>query len=439
MFKAIENTLDQKESRRSFQVFTLGCRVNQYESAKWTEELEKLGWVLAGRENGLEEASLDLVIINSCSVTEAAFKSSCRQARQLLKKQPGAKMVITGCALQSDPEFFESLGPEIRLVPNLEKEHLVELLFPASPKPAKTLGSFKGHTRAWIKVQDGCDSFCSYCIVPFTRGRSRSRSFQEVLNEVALLASNGYLEVVLTGINLGVYFSEGKKLSDLIESLALKVPALKRIRLSSLEPEAFAFDPKLEAVLAGNARAAPWLHLVLQSGSDRILNKMGRKYRAADFIRLVERLEAKRPGFTFSTDLICGFPSETEADFAKSLAVIEKLGFIKVHLFPFSLRKKTAAAKMDGLVAAKEINRRLKQAQVMAQKAAFLKRNRFLQQELEVLVEEGGEFARSANFLLVKLLSKAKKNQLFIVKIVQNTQEHLIGRIVQEKRPLGCR
>lgn len=410
--------------QKKFKIITLGCRANQYESEKLRTQLEDLGLQLTPAEE-----TADLVIVNSCSVTETALNSSIAKAKAYLKS--AGKIVVTGCGAESDKDLFEALDPSVQVISHLQEEKLVQKLFPKLPiKPFSGLKSFGSHTRAFIKVQEGCNNFCSYCIIPQLRGRSHSRSVCDVTKEVKGLVAQGYKEIVLTGINLGDYKEEKEgfaDLADLIEAVT-KIEGLKRLRLSSLDPEAV--TDKLVKVLLNSPKVMPSLHLVLQSGSDVILKKMRRSYDTALFLEKVSVLQKAKQNFTFTTDLIVGFPQESEADFQKSLEMIEKVKFAKVHIFPFSIRKKTLAAQEKKFVESKEIKRRVKIATAIAEKNEFLKREAFLDRELTVLVESKGNFGRSENFLKVKLLSKVKKNELVKVKIVKNTKQGLVGEIL---------
>src|SRR5579872_2718778 len=328
---------------KKFKIVTLGCRTNQYESQAYADQLRRMGYAEAQAD---EEATL--CIVNTCTVTESADSSSRHQIRHLAKQHPHAQLVVTGCLAERLPEEIAKISGVTQIVPNQKKEELLSLVFPDEEIPEFTIEQFAAHTRAFVKVQDGCNSFCTYCIIPYVRGRSRSRSVPEIVREIETLVANGYKEVVLTGINIGDFDgnpAEGEtptRLADLVRT-ADKIPGLERIRISSIDPDEVDED-LTDAVLNGQ-KTCPSLHLVLQSGSNVILKRMNRKYTRHIFLDTVERLRKAQPDFTFTTDLIVGFPGETEADFEESLEVMRAVKFAKVHMFPYSERKRTRAAQ----------------------------------------------------------------------------------------------
>ncbi len=421
---------------KKFKIVTLGCRVNQYESEKIQAGLKMLGWEKAGFS---EKA--DLIIINTCSVTKSAVKKSVYQLKSVLRKgicADSGKIVITGCAAQSDKQVFEKISSllnlkksnqiNLQIVPQTKKEQIIKEIFPQSLQKSFTiLKQFSNHTRAFVKVQDGCNQFCSYCIIPHIRGRSVSRDFKRVIAEISSFVDHGFKEIVLTGIDLGDYkdLKNKKDLADLIKAAAL-IPNLQRLRLSSIGPNDL--SEKLINELLHNSKLMPSLHLSLQSGSNRVLKKMRRNYTAEFFWQKVQSLKTSLKNFAFTTDLIVGFPSETEDDFQKSMQIIEQVGFVKVHIFPFSVRPKTLAAKAKDFVGMQEIKRRVKIAKQIAEKTANLQKTAFINKCCQVLVEEQKDFGYNEHFLKVKLLAKAEKNQLIKTKIVQNNEKYLIGR-----------
>ena len=263
---------------KRFKVVTLGCRTNQYESQGYTDQLRQMGFSPAGEG---EEA--DLCIVNTCTVTDSADSASRHQIRALLRDHPRAKLAVTGCMAESAPEAIRAIDERIALVPNGKKESLIETLFPEEENlPEFSIQAFDAHTRAFVKVQDGCNSFCTYCIIPYVRGRSRSRSIGEVVQEVKGLIANGYKEVVITGINVGD-FDGGGRLVDLVRAVD-QVEGLKRLRISSIDPDEVDED-LARAVLEGKT-TCPSMHIVLQSGSNVILKRMNRKYTRQIFLEI---------------------------------------------------------------------------------------------------------------------------------------------------------
>jgi threonylcarbamoyladenosine tRNA methylthiotransferase MtaB len=412
--------------KKKFKVVTLGCRTNQYESQGYADQLRQMGYVAAG--DG-EEA--DLCIVNTCTVTEGADSSSRHQVRALLREHGNAQVVVTGCMAESAPEALLQLGERVQLVPNARKELLIEELFPEEENlPEFQIQAFDDHTRAFVKVQDGCNSFCTYCIIPYVRGRSRSRSMDEVVREVERLVANGYKEVVITGINVGD-FDGGGKLSDLVRAVD-GVKGLKRLRISSIDPDEVDED-LADAVIRGKT-TCPSMHIVLQAGSNVTLKRMNRKYTRQIFIDTVERMVQKLPDFTVTTDIIVGFPGETESDFAETLDLVERVKFAKVHMFPYSPRKRTRAALYPNQVAQTEIRRRKQELLRLAEKCAFELRERYVGRRMEVLLENetkaGFLSGHTANFLRVWVpAGNYKPNDLVEVELIANEPDGLIGRI----------
>lgn len=411
---------------KKFKVITLGCRTNQYESQGYTDQLRQMGFVPA--QEG-EEA--DLCIVNTCTVTESADSSSRHQIRHLLKEHPHAEIAVTGCMAESAPEAIHQIGEKIRVIPNAQKEQLIDLLFPdVENLPEFNIQAFDAHTRAFVKVQDGCNSFCTYCIIPYVRGRSRSRKISEVIKEVQGLVANGFKEVVLTGINVGDFDGEGR-LADLVRAVD-QVEGLQRLRISSIDPDEVD-DDLADAVLNGK-HTCPSMHIVLQSGSNVILKRMNRKYTKQIFLQTVDRLLQANPDFTFTTDVIVGFPGETEADFQETMEVIEKVQFAKVHMFPYSPRKKTRAALYPNAVSADVIRTRKQFLLRSAEKTSFDLRQRFVGRKMSVLLEnseEGFLTGHTENFLRVWVPSHAHQpNELIQVELIGNRPDGLLGKVL---------
>lgn len=417
---------------KRFKVVTLGCRTNQYESQAYMTQLEQLGYSPAAPNE-----SASICIVNTCTVTENAHRESRRQIRRLRRDHPEAEVVITGCAVESGPGFTEEFASFARVVANERKDKLIADLFPDEQLlPEFVIDSFEGHTRAFVKVQDGCNSFCSYCIIPYVRGRSRSRTTAEVVREIQDLVQAGYKEVVLTGINIGDFDGgvEGAipdRLSNLVRAVDT-IEGLSRIRISSIDPDEVD-DDLATAVLEGK-HTCPSMHIVLQAGSNVILKRMNRKYTRQVFLETVCRLRKANPDFTFTTDVIVGFPGETERDFEETLEVMEEVRFAKVHMFPYSRRPRTRAALYRDEVPAERILARKERVLREAERGAYALRNGFVGRRMEVLTEarEGEQSNRirghTANFLPVLIESDSLvPNELVTVSLVANTPEGLIG------------
>lgn len=383
-----------------FKIHTLGCRTNQYESQGFRTQLQTMGLSAAD-----DSQPADLCIVNTCTVTESAHKQSIQDVKKLV--QTGARVVVTGCAAEKSPDQF----PGALVVGNAHKEKLLEAVFPDREIPEFKINHFEAHTRAFVKVQDGCNSFCTYCIIPYVRGRSRSRPVDDILREVEGLVASGYQEIVLTGINIGDFTPS---LADLVRVVD-KVPGLKRLRLSSIDPDEV--GPDLQDALLSGSNTCPSLHLVLQSGSNVILKRMNRKYTRQIFMETVDRLMKAAPDFTFTTDVIVGFPGETEEDHQETLALIKEVSFAKVHMFPYSERERTRAALFPGKVPRDIINRRKAEVTQSAEAAAFALRERFIGRRMVVL-SENSEGGHTENFLPV--IIKAEPNKLIPVILTEN-------------------
>jgi threonylcarbamoyladenosine tRNA methylthiotransferase MtaB len=372
---------------RTCRLFTLGCKVNQYETQYVKEMLEQSGYVEAR-----DGQAPDLCVVNTCTVTGEGDAKSRQLVRRLHQANPRAALVVMGCFATRDPETVKRLPGVTKVV--TDKDRLAEELaeFGVTARPAG-ISRFDDHQRAFVKVQDGCLLNCSYCIIPSVRPTVRSRPPEEVAAEVAGLVAAGYHEVVLTGIHLGhsgIDLSRGRPKRDwvrlwhLLRRLA-HLPGDFRIRLCSLEA-AEARDDLLR-VLASEPRLCPHLHLCLQSGSDRILARMKRRYRRAGFLERCRRLRAALDRPAFTTDVILGFPGETEADFAQTCAVVREVGFARVHIFSYSPRQGTPAAELKDAVPAPVVAERRERLRLLEREVSAAYQRSLLGRGLDVLVE----------------------------------------------------
>jgi len=418
---------------RAFAVRTLGCKVNQYETQRLVEQLEALGWRHA--ENG---DGADLCIVNTCTVTEEADAKSRQALRRFRREHPRAVVVAAGCYVERDRAALEAINGVDHFLNNAQKERLVEvlgLLPGAGAEVPSGISRFAGHARAFVKVQDGCDRFCSYCILPRVRGRSRSRPMAAVLDEARRLVANGYPELVLTGVHLGDYADGPKKLFDLVSALD-EIEGLRRVRFSSIDPKEVTAE--LVETIASSRTACPHLHISLQSGSGTVLKRMNRDYTPEEYRRVVERASAAIPDLCVSTDLMVGFPGETDDEFADSLAMIEAVGFSKVHVFPFSPRPGTAAAERSDFVPQKVIQERLARITEAAEAAALRCRRRFVGRTMEVLVEgrtKDGQFHHGFTSNYLKTLveaESAKAGSVLSVRIGSCDATRLYGRVERD-------
>jgi len=376
----------------TFAIVTLGCKVNQYDSQAIREALLAAGW----RECAPTD-SADCYIVNTCCVTRESHRKSLQVARRLARRHPGAHVVVAGCCVDADREAAASLPGVILVVGNDEKPRLAELLGAlvgqepgAAPRQASVwpqISRFEGHSRAFVKIEDGCNDFCSYCIVPYVRGRVRSRPPEEVVAEVERLVDNGYREVVLTGIHLGAYGSESDgrwSLVGLLERL-VATPGLARLRLSSLELREV--SDQLIDLVAAEPVVCPHFHIPLQSGDDAILRAMNRHYTARDSLARIEAIRRRIPEPAITTDIICGFPGESDEQFRHTLEVACAAAFSRIHVFPYSDRPGTRAAALPGKLPPQVIARRKAQALALARQLALDYHRRFLGRVVEPLVE----------------------------------------------------
>lgn len=400
---------------KKFKLATLGCRTNQYESQAYRDQLLAMGY-----QEAAEGERADLCIVNTCTVTSSADSSSRHQIRQLVRQNEDAEVVVTGCSAQNHPDLIQKIGGVSRVVPNKDKERLLELVFPGESLPEFSIKNFEAHTRAFVKVQDGCNSFCTYCIIPYVRGRSHSRSISEVVAEVEGLVAGGYKEVVITGINVGDFEQGLAKLMRAVD----QVEGLKRLRLSSIDPDEV--DDELLDVIVNGKTTCQSMHIVLQAGSNAVLKRMNRKYTRQMFLDSVYRLKEASPDFTFTTDLIVGFPGETQEDFEETLAVMHEVQFAKVHMFPYSPRERTRAALYKQLPPEVIVERKQELMRV-AEQIAYKLRERYIGQKMRVLTENLGG-GHTDNFLPVKV--SCRSNELVDVMITKNCPDGLEGVIV---------
>lgn len=405
-----------KEPRLRVSVTTLGCRSNQYDSAAM-EELAAAG----GFETVAFPAPADAYVINTCTVTARTDAQSRNLVRRARRLNPEAVVIVTGCYAQVSPGEAAAIEGVDYVLGNAEKARIVEYISRGRRSgaetavsgngratfPAMRARSAGGRARANLKIQDGCDRRCSYCIIPAARGPSRSMAIEEALAEMEALAEAGFAEVVLTGIHLGAYgrdLSPRRSLAELLERVEASNLRI-RVRLSSIDPDEV--DERMIELLSGASRVCNHLHLPLQSGDDSVLRRMNRPYDRRLFARLVERLAGAVDGVAIGADVMAGFPGEGEREFANTVELIEELPLAYLHVFPFSRRKGTAAAAMAEQVDSAIIKERAARLRELdgEKRRAFC--SRFVGREAAVLIEGKGNGAvlrgRSRNYLPVAL------------------------------------
>lgn len=327
---------------RFFNIITFGCKVNQYDSQLWRAALEQAGLSPSGPGQ-----PADIFLINTCTVTAAADQQARQTVRKCKKQNQKAKIVITGCYGQVNEKALKDISQADLVVGRCSPENLLSVICElgfSQKKAPEGIRSFSGHTRAFLKVQDGCDHRCSYCIVPLARGRSRSRELSDIMAEAARLVGSGHKELVLAGVRLGDF---KPSLRVLLKSIH-DIPGLERIRLSSLEPDD-ASDDLIETI-AELPKVARHLHLPLQSGDDKILRLMNRQYSMKYFSALLHKVKKAVPEMTFGTDIIVGFPGEGEQEFGQSYNAAKDLPLSQLHVFTYSKRPQTKAAEMSGQI-----------------------------------------------------------------------------------------
>ncbi len=389
---------------KKIQITTLGCKVNQYESASFHCGFERAGCVSVGAEE-----TANAVIINTCAVTAKAGAQSRQAIRQALRHNPEARIIITGCYAEiAATELLDMPELEARsfsIIGNSEKHLVVETALQEEEEiPERQMGDimaateicrlpvgrFAEKTRAFLRIQDGCDSYCTYCIVPFTRGRSRSLPESEVVQQALVFAREGHKEIVLTGIHLGYYsrdLAEGSDIGGLLDRLSASLPAM-RFRISSLEP--IEIHEELLALIASRNNLMPHLHIPLQSGDDEILNRMNRRYTTARFAETIDLCRKHLPDAAIGIDIMVGFPGETEAHFSRTRDFIASLDCTYLHVFPYSERPGTKAATYGGKVAKIEKTRRVAALLALGEEKKIAFYARQLGRKLPVLVETQG-------------------------------------------------
>ena len=403
---------------RTAALATLGCKTNQFESAALEEQLGAAGWTIVPFEAGAE-----LVIVNTCTVTAATDSQSRNLIRRARRLHPDCRVVVTGCYAQIDPAALRALPGVALVLGNAEKQDLLRLLGEEGGETVHvsdlrqaggsvpTLTAFAERSRAFVQIQNGCNAFCSYCIIPFARGPSRSVAPELVLEQVRQLVATGYPEVVLTGIHIGGYgldLERPTNLTALIKHILAHSP-VHRLRLGSIEPTEI--PAELIELLATSPVVCPHLHIPLQAGDDAVLSRMNRHYDTAFFRTLIERIVRRIPEVAIGLDLITGFPGESDAEFANTLALLEALPVTHLHVFPYSKRTGTPAATMAAQVAPAVIKERAAQLRALGSAKLDAFTRSCIGREFEVVVEGGGKGGElrgiSGNYLPIRFAGDA--------------------------------
>ena len=423
---------------RTVGIHTLGCKVNTYESEYIINELKKNGYIIKSFDD-----ICDVYIINTCTVTNNSDSKSKKTIRQAIRRNPDACVVAMGCFIASHMDYKEA-GLDIVLA-NKDKSKIVELLDEYFDKKEQIIDlydkrltdfedmyitSFPGRTRAFVKIQDGCDNFCSYCIIPFVRGKCRSKNYDTVIKEVTELVNNGYKEVVLTGIHTGSYGIDiDHSFADLLRGL-IKIDGLKRLRISSIEVTELN-DEVLDIIKNSNV-IVDHLHIPIQAGSDEILKAMNRKYNLAFYKEIIDKIRNIRRDIAISTDVIVGFPGEDINLFNKTIDTCREIGFSKLHVFPFSEREGTKAArlsnKLDGKTKKEYANKLIEISKEL--EINYMKK--FINKRLDVLIEEykdGYSYGHTSNFIYVKIKGEYEHNEFVSVLLKEVEYPYMLGEV----------
>lgn len=404
-----------------FNIVTFGCKVNQYESNMMKERMLSSNFFYV--EN-ISEANI--IVVNTCSVTNVADKKCLKMIRRIKREYPNSILVVAGCSSQNKQEIYENLDIDI-LIGNKDKSK-IDILLKEYIKTHKRYVKFYNnrkldfedmlisdynHVRAFIKIEDGCDNFCSYCIIPYVRGSVRSKNFETVIKEAKLLTQKGHKEIVLTGIHTGHYMDKDYDLTDLINELS-KIEDLLRIRISSIEITEL--NDKFLNMLSTNKKVCDHLHIPLQAGSDEILKKMNRKYDLKYYEEKIKKIRMIRPDISITTDIIVGFPYETDELFNETLEFSRKMNFSKIHVFPYSIRLGTSAANMPNQVDESIKKERVKKLMDLSEIMEKEYYNKFVGKELDILVEEcdnNVSIGHSSNYLMIRLNEKLEVGQIY--------------------------
>lgn len=410
---------------KSFFIKTLGCKVNSYES----EFIRNL--LLS---SGLKEVNenADICIVNTCTVTNTADNKSKQVINNIKKHNPHAIVVAMGCFCQfREREIKELINADI-IIGNRDKSKILDYIneFEKTKKQIvkfydmnnvefedMEVKKYNKHHRAFIKIEDGCNNFCSYCIIPYVRGRVRSKDFNKCIIEAQELVLSGHKEIVLAGIHTGQYNNNGKRLSDVINRLS-EIDGLERIRLSSVE--IVELDEGMLDIIKNNNKFVSHLHIPLQAGSNHILKEMNRRYTREEFIEMVNNIKKLRPGISLSTDIIVGFPGETDEDFNDTLELSKEVGFSKIHVFPYSDRTGTVASRMKNKIDGNIKKQRVHQLMELSNE---LERQYFeenLNKEVEVLIEEekeGNFYGFTSNYIPLKLQGNYNINEIYKINL----------------------
>ncbi len=428
---------------------TFGCKVSQYETQCIKSCFESSGFEIVDMEN-----NADVFVVNSCTVTGSGDSKSLYSVRKLRRDHPDSVIILTGCLPQASPKSAEKCKEADIITGTKEREKLPALVLQAIENRSRIVDIHEytandvfediscqstQKTRAFLKIQDGCNCFCSYCIIPYARGRCRSKPMASLIKEAKSLAESGHKEIVLVGINLAFYGQEyGLRLVDAVEECC-KIDGIERVRLGSLEPEMISNDDLVR--LSRQPKFCPQFHLSLQSGSRRTLQRMHRKYTPEEYMTLVEKIRNIFPDASFTTDVMVGFPQETEEEFAESLNFVKEVGFAKIHVFQYSPRNGTIASQLNGQIPKNIKAERAERMKSLGEKLTADYLQSLVGKIVPVLFERENseEFhqGRASDYSLIKIFrensKKSLRNSIFYVIIEESRGDHCFGRIIDQE------
>ena len=422
-----------------FNILTFGCKVNSYESEYMKEQLLKNDYVYCD-----DYKNSDIVIVNTCSVTNTADNKCKKMIRSVRRENKDCILMVCGCTAENHREELNDLDIDI-LIGNKDKSNVIKLIedYKLSnekyikfyetrrlPFEDMKVDEFNDLTRAYVKIQDGCNNYCAYCIIPYVRGSIRSKNFDEAVKEINDLVLKGHKEIVFTGINTGAYGKEHGKydLTDLIREIS-KIDGLERIRVSSIEITEI--DDKFIEEMKINPKLCAHLHVSLQSGSERVLQIMNRKYTKAEYLEKINKLKNARPEINLTTDVIVGFPTETEEEFLECVDYCKEVGFSKIHVFPYSMREGTKAASMSGQIPNNIKKNRARQLIDIDNDLQLKFNEKFIGTSVNVLIEEivdGKSIGHTQNFLKVIIEKELDTNVCYDVIITDANIDYVIGK-----------
>lgn len=417
-------------------IITLGCKVNAYESEMIKEKFIEKNYEIS---SNIDDSNI--IVVNTCSVTNEADKKSRKIIHSVKRKNPDSIIVVCGCMAQNKMEMDDANI----LIGNKDKSKIVYLVEEYLKKQDKIIkfydindfdfedmkiDKFGNKTRGFIKIQDGCDNYCSYCVIPYLRGHNRSKDYNTTINEANILVKNGHQEIVITGIHTGKYFNNNHDLTDVINEMS-KIEDLKRIRVSSIEINEL--NDKFIEELKNNLKICDHLHIPLQAGSNHVLKLMNRTYNKEEFECIVKKIRKVRPDINFTTDIIVGFPNEKEDDFKETLSFSKQIGFSKIHVFPYSRRSGTKADTMEGHIGDNIKKERTNKLIELSNELENIYYERFIGKELLVLIEENYDnksVGHTSNFIKVEVNGNIPKNTFINVKIIKVNDLKVFGKIV---------